>query len=309
LLAAAEPTAAPDPAAGEGADVSPSATTPVPATPATAVAALEPAPTAIPLPAPVESIIGRSYGGRPILAYRFGAGPAALVFVGGMHGGYEWNSILVAYNVVDYLTAHPDTIPAWLRVYVIPSANPDGQALITGGEGRFAPADIVVADAFPGRFNGRGVDLNRNWDCLWSPQAYWRNQPVNPGAHAFSEPENVALRDFILDRQPGAVVFWHSAGNYAFAAGCGGVWQPSRELAERYASAAGYEVRGYTTAYPITGDAADYLAFRRIPAISIELSSHESLDWPQNLDGVLAVIEHYGRVVAPECSRHAATCR
>jgi hypothetical protein len=159
-----------------------------------------------------------------------------------------------------------------------------------------ASGDLVatLADPFPGRFNGRGVDLNRNWDCLWSPSAYWRDQSIDPGDYAFSEPESVALRDFILRRAPAAVVFWHSAANYVFASGCGGTWQPSRELAERYAAAAGYETRAYWTAYPITGDAADYLASRRIPAISVELSTHESLDWEQNLAGVLALLEHYG---------------
>jgi len=37
-------------------------------------------------------VIGQSVSGRDILAYRFGAGEKEVVFVGALHGGYEWNS-------------------------------------------------------------------------------------------------------------------------------------------------------------------------------------------------------------------------
>jgi len=46
--------------------------------------------------------IGRSAGGLPIEAYRFGRGPIRLILVGGIHGGYEWNTILLAYAVIDH---------------------------------------------------------------------------------------------------------------------------------------------------------------------------------------------------------------
>ena len=31
---------------------------------------------------------GRSFGGRSLLAYRFGTGPSVRIIVGGIHGGY-----------------------------------------------------------------------------------------------------------------------------------------------------------------------------------------------------------------------------
>jgi predicted deacylase len=296
LASPAAPPAAPDRAATG------------PAASPTAAPAPDVSPTS--RPGPLVEVIGRSYGGRPIRAYRFGNGPTAVLFVGGMHGGYEWNTALLAYQVIDYLVAHPKAIPESLRVHVIPTANPDGQALVTGRSRRFSADDIRLADTFPGRFNGRGVDLNRNWDCLWSPDAYWGYEPVDPGAHPFSEPESAGLRDFILDRRPGAVIFWHSAANQVVAAGCGRLLAASQELAGLYGAAAGYEARDEWAAYPITGDAGNYLAAQGIPAVTVELTTHESLDWPQNLNGVLAVLDHYQRVAADrDCGRHLEACR
>jgi predicted deacylase len=88
--------------------------------------------------------------------YAFGSGPTHIVFVGGIHGGYEWNTILLAYDMIDHLAANPAFIPADVTVHIIPAANPDGQYLVTGQESRFTPLD-VAADSLPGRINGRGV--------------------------------------------------------------------------------------------------------------------------------------------------------
>src|SRR3989338_6643558 len=70
--------------------------------------------------------IGKSVEGREITSYTYGTGQSHLVFVGGVHGGYEWNSVLLSYRFMDYLSDTPDTIPKDLTVTVIPSANPDG---------------------------------------------------------------------------------------------------------------------------------------------------------------------------------------
>jgi predicted deacylase len=241
-----------------------------------------------------QILLGHSVQQRPIMAYRFGNGPTRLVFVGGIHGGYEWNTILLAYAAVDYLQANPEVVPAAVTVYIITSANPDGQYLATGVEGRFNAAD-VAGDTFAGRFNANGVDLNRNWDCNWTPEALWRNEPISGGPAPFSEPENRLLRDFLLQQQPAAVIFWHSAANGVFAAGCPNLYRPSRQLAEIYGRAAGYPVYDFFTSYAVTGDATDWLATQGIPAITVELISHQAIDWSKNRAGLTAVINHYWR--------------
>jgi hypothetical protein len=248
---------------------------------------LEPAPTAL----PTELVLGHSAGGRPIFAYRFGHGPATLALVGGLHGGYEWNTILLGYAVEEYLATHPAAVPSSLTVWLIPSANPDGQYAVTGREGRFTAAQ-VAAETTPGRFNANGVDLNRNWECDWQPTALWRDQVISGGPAPFSEPESRALRDFFLATRPALVLFWHSAANGVYASGCPTLYPPARLLADVYGAASGYPVHDRFAAYPITGDAGDWLATQAIPSISVELSRHDALDWPQNLAGLLALLNH-----------------
>ena len=240
----------------------------------------------------VTTTVGFSVEGRPIIAYQFNNGPDQVVFVGGIHGGYEWNTILLAYDAIDYFVANPEAIPDTVTLHIIPSANPDGQFLITNQAERFTSSDVIT-DTFSGRFNANGVDLNRNWDCQWSPSAVWRDEQVSGGSRPFSEPENVALRDFLLVREPAAVIFWHSAANGVFAAGCPDTHAPSYELAQIYGEAAGYPIYERFNAYTITGDAGDWLTTQGIPSITVELINHRSLDWPKNLAGMLAILEHY----------------
>jgi len=250
-------------------------------------------------PAPVYpevSVIGRSVAGKDISVYTFGAGEMEVLFVGGMHGGYEWNSALLAYEFIDHLSANLDLIPAGMRVSVIPVMNPDGLALVTDVGGRFAATDIAdpttrVAD---GRFNKNYVDLNRNFDCKWAPESTWRGEPVSAGTAPFSEPEAVALRDYVLANNPDAVVFWHSQANNVYASECeAGPLPETLALMDTYAQAAGYGAVPAFTAYPITGDAEGWLASIGIPAITVELKSYQSIEWVQNLAGVKAILGYF----------------
>ena len=249
-------------------------------------------PTPFVLPqGPRPIIIGYSVSGRPLEVYKFRQGERQVMIAAGIHGGYEWNTILLAYEIIDHYTANPQLIPSNLTVHIIPSANPDGQFLITNQSERFQPSD-VVGDTVPGRFNANNVDLNRNWNCQWQPTAVWRDVTVNGGPRPFSEPESIVLRDFILPKDPAIVVFWHSAANGVFAAGCPDTHAPSLALANVYGQAANYPVYERFTSYEITGDAGDWLATQNIPSISVELQNHQSLDLSQNLNGVQATLDY-----------------
>ena len=98
-----------------------------------------PPPTATSPALGVESVVGSSVEERPLRAYQFKNGPTQIIFVGGMHGGYEWNTIALAYEAIDYFRANPQVVPDEVTLTIIPSANPDGQFLVTGVDGRFAP--------------------------------------------------------------------------------------------------------------------------------------------------------------------------
>lgn len=241
---------------------------------------------------PSSAILGYSLNGNPITVYRFGQGKTSLVLIGGIHGGYEWNTILLAYAILDHFSEDKGEISPDVSLYIIPNANPDGLFQVSGQVGRFSP-NSLAADTSPGRFNARRVDLNRNWDCNWSSQATWRQQPVSGGEFPFSEPETQILRDFLLDLRPAAVLFWHSAANGVFAGGCGEPYPPSVTLARLYGEAAGYPVHGEFFHYAVTGEASDWLSTQEIPTISVELRNHTNLDLAQNLAGVYALLAFY----------------
>ncbi len=239
------------------------------------------------------TIIGMSVLGRPIEVYTFGTGINTLILVGGIHGGYEWNTTVLAYELIDYLKANPNIVPTAVTLYIIPAANPDGIYIVTGKTGPITSTDVISKDNFPARFNARGVDLNRNWDCDWSPTAYWRDQPVSGGDSPFSEIENQILRDFIRQQgQVDVVLFWHSQATLVSPGSCRQDHPPSIEMATTFARAANYPLQGFS-AYEITGDASDWLAKNDIPSFSVELTTHETTDWERNREGVLALLALY----------------
>lgn len=253
-----------------------------------------PPPIAEASPDPHVKVIGKSVQGRNIESYTYGKGQTHLVFVGGIHGGYEWNSVVLAYQMMDHLKANPNVLPANLKVTVIPSLNPDGVFAVIGKEGRFAAADVPKKDHSVGRFNANKVDLNRNFDCNWKPKSTWRAKPVSAGTKAFSEPEAAAFRDYILADEPSAVVFWHSQANTVYASECNqGIAQETLDIMNAYAKAAKYSAAKTFDAYAISGDADGWLASINIPAITVELKTHETVEFQQNLAGVKALFEYY----------------
>ncbi len=256
------------------------------------------------VPAPVvptttQAVIGASVENRAIEAYSFGTGETSLLFVGGIHGGYEWNSILLAYEMIDHLKSNPELIPENVTVHIIPNLNPDGLFAATGLVGEFAATDVTdnsMHNTGAGRFNAHDVDLNRNFDCKWAPESSWRGKTVSAGTAAFSEPEAVALRDYVSSTKPSSVVFWHSQANNVYASECeNGVLPETLTLMRAYSNAGRYGAVPVFDAYPITGDAEGWLASIGIPAVTVELGSRTSIEWQQNLAGMTAVLQLYGK--------------
>lgn len=241
-----------------------------------------------------KTIIGQSVEKRNIEAYTFGNGEKHLLFVGGIHGGYEWNSVLLAYQLIDYLEINKEIIPEDITVTVIPSTNPDGIFKVTNKDGRFYLSDVSSGDQSFARFNANDVDLNRNFDCKWQPKSTWRNNPVSAGTSVFSEPEAQAIRDFVLENKPVAVVFFHSQSNAVYASECeNGILSETLDIMNAYSRASGYKAVDTFDAYEVTGDAEGWLASINIPAITVELSTHETIEWDKNLAGVKALFEYY----------------
>ncbi len=242
-----------------------------------------------------SEIIGKSVEGRPIEAYYFGDGEKRVLLIGGIHGGYEWNSVALAYQFIDYFSSSTDKIPSGIRVAIIPSLNPDGVFAVLGKEGRFTVTEAINATSTKlGRFNARDVDLNRNFDCKWKPESMWKGNRVSAGASVFSEPEAVALRDFVAKFKPNVAVFWHSQANAVYASAChSGILPETLSVMNAYSVASGYNAVKTFDAYEVTGAAEDWLASIGIPAVTVELKTHEDVEWVKNLAGVNALFNLY----------------
>jgi hypothetical protein len=252
---------------------------------------------------PIRSVLGLSVEGREIEAYTYSATSSnsvnnkTIAFVGGIHGGYEWNSVLLAYKFIDYLNLNPEIIPENLNVVVIPSANPDGLFKVVGKEGRFTVLDVQTnLISGTGRFNANNVDLNRNFACKWKPTSTWRQKSVSAGTSAFSEPEAKAIQNFVIANNPKAVIFWHSQSNAVYASECeNGILPETLNVMNTYAKASGYPAISVFDSYEITGDAEGWLASINIPAITVELKTHEDIEWDKNLAGIKALFEYYSK--------------
>ncbi len=251
------------------------------------------------VPTTTQKTIGSSVKGRSIEAYSFGTGETNLLFVGGVHGGYEWNSILLAYEMIDHFATDSSSIPENVTVHIIPNLNPDGLFVATLLEGRFEATDILNNDMHTsglGRMNANDVDLNRNFDCKWAPESSWRSKTVSAGTAAFSEPEAQALKNYVAEISPASVVFWHSKANNVYASECeNGVLPETLALMSAYADAASYGAVPVFDAYPITGDAEGWLASIGIPAVTVELETRTSIEWDRNLAGTTAILNMYGK--------------
>lgn len=245
-----------------------------------------------------ETVLGTTVQGRKITAYHFGSGDKEVLFVGGAHGGYEWNTTLVSYELMDYLKANPSAIPAGLKVSVIPVLNPDGLFKVVGKEGRFAVADVPSdsSKTVVGRYNANGVDLNRNFDCDWQATGVWRDTSVSGGTAAFSEPESKAFQSYVKEHNLASVIVWFSSAGGVFSSSChNDVSAETSVLTNLYANASGYPAFKDFDFYAITGDMVNWLAKNNIPAISVLLSSHDSTEWSKNQAGVNAVLQHYAK--------------
>jgi len=251
-----------------------------------------------------ETVIGKSVENRDIIAYHYGnlnmqgTSTKELLFVGGIHGGYEWNTALVAYELMDYLKANPSNIPSNVKVTVIPVLNPDGLTKVVGTSSKFSVSDVSKSQTtvVAGRFNANTVDLNRNFDCDWQTEATWQSKKVSGGASAFSEPESMALKNYVNTNEPTAAIVWYSSAGGVFSSNChNGVSPETSTLTRTYAKASGYPAHDNFDFYEITGDMVNWLAKENIPAISVLLTNHTDTEWTKNKAGIDAVLKYYSK--------------
>ena len=176
--------------------------------------------------------IGKSVEGRSIMALTVGTGKKQVLMDAAMHARehmttnvlmemidnysyhYIHNTKFAGYNVRNVLNS--------VSIAFVPMINPDGVTLVQGGKVSTPIATLKKLNGGSTNFkrwkaNIRGVDLNRNWDVRWhrlpviAPK--WE---MAKGSKPFSEPETIALRDFVLKQPFKAYITYHSSGQIMF---------------------------------------------------------------------------------------------
>lgn len=272
--------------------ISPTDTT-VPTTTTTPTLALIPSATPGPSPTPIEFptvvptsdalwegplVIGYSVQGRPIEVWRFGRGERQYLVIGGIHGGYEYNTIELTDQLITYFSAKPDAVPSDATLFILRSLNPDGEALPHKKEGRA---------------NANNVDLNRSfpigWSATWDRDGCWDLLELNAGTHPASEPETIALMAFVLENPVIAVVSYHSAAPGFYPAG--EPLDPNSIALARYLSeVTGYPFPAYYTGCYMTGSLVDWTLSTGAAGVDVELSTHWDTEFDVNLNLVLALL-------------------
>ena len=216
-------------------------------------------------PALSLSSLGKSVLGRDIPLVRVGHGRRAVLYVGAHHG-MEWiTSILLMKYLTEYAEAvaekktvygmAADYIYASRTVYVVPMLNPDGVALQVKGADEENPLTDRLRAMSGGDFscwqaNGRGVDLNHNYDAGFAD--YKRLEPsLNifgggptryAGEYPESEPETAALCGFLRATEVSLLLALHTQGGEIYADYNGYYPKGALSLAERMARLSGYRI-------------------------------------------------------------------
>ena len=216
-------------------------------------------------------VIGYSVSGRPIEVYTFGNGERQRMIVAGIHGGYEWNTIALADELMEYINENPEVIPSDVTLYILRNLNPDGDARDHG---------------IDGRVNDHGVDLNRNfptnWASDWDRDGCWNYGPTTGGSSPGSEPETQALMGFLQTHNIEALISYHSAALGIFPGG--EPWEKkSIQFAKRLANVTKYPFPPLDTGCIFTGTLADYAVELGAVSVDMELSTHKYTDLEKNV--------------------------
>jgi murein peptide amidase A len=156
-------------------------------------------------------VIGHSVRGRAIVAYERGdpTAPATIV-VGVIHGNEP-----AGLRVISQLRHM--TLPPRVHLWLVPTVNPDGLAARK-------------------RQNAHGVDLNRNWPVAWVHNGRpWSGYYSGP--RPMSEPEDRAMRSFILSVQPALTIWYHQPLDLVYGS------DPHVAVLKRYAQLSGLPYR------------------------------------------------------------------
>lgn len=237
--------------------------------------------------------IGKSVEGRPLYALHVGTGNKQLLLDGAIHAREHMTTNVLLEMIDEYSKSYVEgsqygtyntrELLGQVTLTFIPMLNPDGVKLVQDGYAAIENGDFVrkingSASSKRWKANARGVDLNRNFE-VGNWQAF--NAPTKPafknakGSKPFSEPEAVALRDFMRKQNFGAYLSYHSSGQIIFYHYNQTGAQHTRDLAfaKKVAKATGYPLISPKKNMKTAASQDWFIAEFKKPALTIEISS------------------------------------
>ena len=221
-------------------------------------------------------ILGQSLLGRNLYGVELGKGTRRVLFCGAFHGMEHLTASLLMRYAED-LSREGRVLPC--RLTVVPMVNPDGVEIQQKGS-RAAGSCAELAEHCSGgetyhwQANGRGVDLNHNFDAGWKDLRRREEQSgiTGPAMTRFggyfpeSEPETRCLADYCREKRFDLAAAFHSQGEEIYWRYGNHTSRESEEIARKMAQLSGYR-------------AAD-------PAFTIEVGKGENPLPEGDLDGI-----------------------
>ena len=208
-----------------------------------------------------KAIIGKSLFGRPIYSFTVKKTDYPQIIIQYAIHAREYITTYLALKQMERF----DACGKVGTIYFLPIMNPDGVSVALNSNPLY-------------KANGRGVDLNVNFDARWGTGE--KNVNVSGdenyiGSKPFSEPETVALKDFTLFIKPDATISYHSKGEEIYWE----FFQPKECSKRDYSFAKAIsEITGYAikSTQNSAGGYKDWCIEKlKIPALTIEVGRDE----------------------------------
>lgn len=248
--------------------------------------------------------IGQSIEGRELWAIKISdrveaaENETTLLFLGGHHAR-EWIAVDVPFLIAKHLLENYDNDTLITRlvnnaeIWIVPLVNPDGHQYSVTTNRLWRKNRRNNGD---GTY---GVDLNRNYEHAWGGPGSSGDtfSEIYRGSAPFSEPETRAVRDFVQQQSPDALISYHNFSQLILYPW--GHWNdpaPDKPLLHQLAATMADKIRAvqgmdYTPQqaselYLVSGDTVDWLyALLAAPGFTIELrprSSNPGFELPEN---------------------------
>lgn len=211
-----------------------------------------------------KSLVGISFGKRPIFSYSIGYGKEKVLYVGAFHG-MEWLTSLYlekfleqcCYAIKNHKTIGNYNIDVILKkrvLCIIPCVNPDGVEIqIKGSQGAGNYKRLVESiskDTTHWQANARGIDLNHNFNADWKQLKALEieNKITKPSATRFggtfpcSEEETIALVKFCSKNNFSRAYAFHSQGREIYWNFGKNTPENSQKIAKELSQVSGYSV-------------------------------------------------------------------